>query len=135
MAKAEEINESQLSDDVFELDFDEESVEYYIVDEDDNEIGVCLNENGQLVEYLYEDDPEPEPEPAPQIQDHSANRAVKKQVDDAAQSIKNMRDELGNASEDAKAVAQELKDTAEELQGMLNEVKDSFKIFPSKKKK
>lgn len=131
MAKAEEINESQLSDDVFELDFDEESVEYYIVDEDDNEIGVCLNENGQLVEYLYEDEIEAEP----QIQDHSANRAVKKQVDDAAQSIKNMRDELGNASEDAKAVAQELKDTAEELQGMLNEVKDSFKIFPSKKKK
>lgn len=131
MAKAEEINESQLSDDVFELDFDEESVEYYIVDEDDNEIGVCLNEDGQLVEYLYEDEIEAEP----QIQDHSANRAVKKQVDDAAQSIKNMRDELGNASEDAKAVAQELKDTAEELQGMLNEVKDSFKIFPSKKKK
>lgn len=130
MAKAEEINESQLSDDVFELDFDEESVEYYIVDEDDNEIGVCLNEDGQLVEYLYEDEIEAEP----QIQDHSANRAVKKQVDDAAQSIKNMRDELGNASEDAKAVAQELKDTAEELQGMLNEVKDSFKIFPSKKK-
>ena len=131
MAKPEEINESQLSDDVFELDFDEESVEYYIVDENDNEIGVCLNENGQLVEYLYED----EPAPAPQIQDHSANRAVKKQVDDATQSIKNMRDELGVASEDAKQVAQELKDTAEELQGMLNEVKDSFKIFPSKKKK
>ena len=133
MAKAEEINESQLSDDVFELDFDEESVEYYIVDEYDNEIGVCLNENGELVEYLYEE--ELEPAPTPQTQDYSTNRAVKNQVDDAAQSIKNMRDELGNASEDAKAVAQELKDTAEELKGMLDEVKDSFKIFPSKKKK
>ena len=132
MAKAEEINESQLSDDVFELDFDEDSVEYYMVDENDNEIGVCLNENGQLVEYLYED--EDEPAPASQVPDHSANRAVKKQVDDAAQSIKNMRDELGTASEDAKAVAEELKATADELQGMLNDVKDAFRIFPSKKK-
>lgn len=132
MAKPEEINESQLSNEVFELDFDEDSVEYYIVDENDNEIGVCLNENGQLVEYLYED--EDEPAPAPQVQDHFANRAVKKQVDDAAQSIKNMRDELGTASEDAKAVAEELKATADELKGMLDEVKDSFKIFPSKKK-
>lgn len=127
MAKPEQINESQLSDDVFELDFDENSVEYYIVDEDDNEIGVCLNENGELVEYLYEDEPT-------QVQSTSQG-VVQKQVNDAAESIKNMRDELGTASEDAKAVAQELKDTAQELQGMLNEVKDSFKIFPSKKKK
>lgn len=134
MPRPEEITESELSNEVFELDFDEDSVEYYIVDENDKEIGVCLNEGGQLVEYLYEDEDEPAPAPAPQVQDHFANRAVKKQVDDAAQSIKNMRDELGIASEDAKAVAEELKATADELKGMLDEVKDSFKIFPSKKK-
>ena len=129
----EEIKESELSEEVFELDFDEDSVEYYMVDENDNEIGVCLNENGQLVEYLYEDEEFPADETNP-IHRQAAN-AVKAQVNEATDSIKTMRDELGTASEDAKAVAQELKDTAEELQDMLNEVKDSFKIFPSKKKK
>ena len=123
----EEINENQLDSEVVELEFDDESVEYYIVDEDDNEIGVCLNEDGQLVEYLYEDE-----EPAPS---NHIKEAVQSQVNEAAASIKNMRDELYNSKDDAAEAVKELKAASDELQGMLNEVKDSFKIFPSKKKK
>ena len=123
----EEIDESQLDSEIVELEFDDESVEYYIVDEDDNEIGVCLNENGELVEYLYEEDDAPASNP---IKD-----AVKNQVNEAADSIKNMRDELYNSKDDAAAVVKELKEASDELQGMLGDVKDSLKIFPSKKKK
>lgn len=123
---AEVINENQLDSEVVELEFDDESVEYYIVDEDDNEIGVCLNEDGQLVEYLYEDE---EPSASDYIKE-----AVQSQVNEAAVSIKNMRDELYNSKDDAAEAVKELKAASDELQGMLNEVKDSFKIFPSKKK-
>ncbi len=123
---AEVINENQLDSEVVELEFDDESVEYYIVDQDDNEIGVCLNEDGQLVEYLYEDE---EPSASDYIKE-----AVQSQVNEAAVSIKNMRDELYNSKDDAAEAVKELKAASDELQGMLNEVKDSFKIFPSKKK-
>ena len=125
--KAEEIiDDSQLGEEVFELEFDDDDVEYYIVDEDDNEIGVCVKENGQLVEYLYEE----EPESAPKATDY-----VKKQVSETADSLKNMKEELYKSKDDAQAVAKELKDAKDEIENLLGDVKDSLKIFPSKKKK
>ena len=122
-----EIDASQLSSEVVELEFDEESVEYYLVDEDDNEIGVCLNENGKLVEYLYEDEGTVDVNPV--------KTAVQRQVNEAAASIKNMRDELYNSKDDAAEAVKELKAASDELQDMLDEVKNSLKIFPRKKKK
>lgn len=38
-----------------EIEFSEDDVVYYIVDEDENEIGVCLKEDGKEVEYMYVD--------------------------------------------------------------------------------
>ena len=37
-----------------ELEYSEDDILYYIVDEDDNEIGFALEEDGQEVEYYYE---------------------------------------------------------------------------------
>ena len=37
-----------------ELEYSEDEILYYIVDEDDNEIGFALEEDGQEVEYYYE---------------------------------------------------------------------------------
>lgn len=37
-----------------ELEYSEDDILYYIVDEDDNEIGFALEENGEEVEYYYE---------------------------------------------------------------------------------
>lgn len=58
-----------------ELEYSEEDILYYIVDEDDNEIGFALEEDGQEVEYYYEgfdgddyeaaEEPAAEPEPEP----------------------------------------------------------------------
>lgn len=124
----EVIDENQLDSEIVELEFDDESVEYYIVDEEDNEIGVCLNEDGEPVEYLYETEEGVQPVDPVKI-------AVQNQVTEASQSIKNMRDELSNSKDDALKVAKELKDASDELQDMLSEVKDSLRIFPRKKKK
>ncbi len=37
-----------------ELEYSEDDILYYIMDEDDNEIGFALEEDGQEVEYFYE---------------------------------------------------------------------------------
>lgn len=130
-AKIETIEDKDLDEELVELEFDEESVSYYIVDEDDNEIGVCLIEDGQEVEYMYEDYDEEDDD----SQINASKEAVKKQTQEMSDSLKNMKGELEYFKDDAVDVAKELKDTADELKGMLNEVKDSFKIFPKNKSK
>lgn len=130
-AKIETIEDKDLDEELVELEFDEESVSYYIVDEDDNEIGVCLIEDGQEVEYMYEDYDEDEED----SQINASKEAVKKQTQEMSESLKNMKGELEFFKDDATDVAKELKDTADELKDMLNEVKDSFKIFPKNKAK
>lgn len=123
--KSEIIDESQLDDELIELEFDEDSVEYYIVDKDDNEIGVCLNENGKKVEYLYDDSYK---------KDNNLQSDLDLQVKATAQSIKDVKHELGLASDDVKEVAQELQNAADEIKGLLDDVKSSISIFPKKKK-
>lgn len=45
------------SDELYEVELDEDDIYAYIVDEDDNEIGfILLNENGEEEEYYYADD-------------------------------------------------------------------------------
>ena len=92
----EVIDDSQLQSEVVELEFDDEDVEYYIVDENDNEIGVCIKENGELVEYIYEEETEPI---------KKATDLVKKQAKDTADSLNAMKDELHKSKDDVEAVA------------------------------
>ena len=66
-----EIVEDDEDDEVLELEFSEEDILYYIVDENDVEIGFAIMEDGEEVEYYYEeveveDVPEPEPKPKPE---------------------------------------------------------------------
>lgn len=41
-----------------ELEVSEEDILYYIVDEDDNQVGFAVMEDGEEVEYYYDEDPE-----------------------------------------------------------------------------
>ena len=64
-------NETDEDGEVLELEFSEEDIIYRIVDENDVEIGFAVMEDGEEVEYYYEeveveDIPEPEPEPKPE---------------------------------------------------------------------
>ncbi len=70
-----EIVEDDEDDKVFELEFSEEDIIYRIVDENDVEIGFAIMEDGEEVEYYYEeveveDIPEPDPEPEPEPVEH-----------------------------------------------------------------
>lgn len=113
-----------IDDELVELEFDEESVSYYIVDENDNEIGVCLIENGEEVEYIYEDDDEQLEESSSPVTDKSQN---------IQGSLTQMKDELEDFKGDAQAAAKELKEVSEELQSTMQDLKDSLRIFPKKK--
>ena len=60
---------------MLELEFSEEDIIYRIVDENDGEIGFAIMEDGEEVEYYYEeveveDIPESEPEPEPEPKEH-----------------------------------------------------------------
>ncbi len=64
-------NETDEDGEVLELEFSEEDIIYRIVDENDVEIGFAIMEDGEEVEYYYEeveveDIPEPDPEPKPE---------------------------------------------------------------------
>ena len=92
-----EIVEDDEDDEVLELEFSEEDIIYRIIDENDVEIGFAIMEDGEEVEYYYEEvevedipepDPEPEPEPEPvehgylykmaSIAGHTADKTRKK---------------------------------------------------------
>lgn len=46
-----------VEEEAFEIEFDEDDVQCYLVDEDDNEVGfVLLDENGDEVEYYFADE-------------------------------------------------------------------------------
>ena len=121
---------TQNSEEVIELEFDEDSVEYYIVDENDNEIGVCLNENGKNVEYLYQE-----------IDNFQNEENVRQNIDKlraqakvAKQSLKTVNDELYNVKDEAMDVYSELKGTYKELNSIVDGLKDDLKIFKKWKK-
>ena len=68
-------NETDEDGEVLELEFSEEDIIYRIVDENDVEIGFAVMEDGEEVEYYYEeveveDIPEPDPEPEPEPVEH-----------------------------------------------------------------
>ena len=90
-------NETDEDGEVLELEFSEEDIIYRIVDENDVEIGFAVMEDGEEVEYYYEEvevedvpesKPEPEPEPEPvehgylykmaSIAGHTADKTRKK---------------------------------------------------------
>lgn len=134
--ESEQIDNSELDEELVELEFDEESVAYYLVDEYDNEIGVCLIEDGEQVEYMYEDIEDYEIENIDDEKIHRDNKInrINLETNEVKENIKGMKDELEVFRDDAVDVAKELKETANELQSMMDDVKDSFKIFPKKKK-
>ncbi|MDO5329702.1 MAG: hypothetical protein Q4E88_06400 [Coriobacteriia bacterium] len=111
MAKHAKDN-SELDDEVIELEFDEDSVAYYIVDENDKEIGVCVIENGEEVEYMYDEESE---------------------LADVQEKLNSVKEDLQAFSGDALVSVKELKQTTDELQKAYDEIMNSFKIFGKKK--
>ena len=91
------MSDEQVEFETVELEYSEDDILYYIVDENDEEIGFAIMEDGEEVEYYYEEievedvpesKPEPEPEPEPvehgylykmaSIAGHTADKTRKK---------------------------------------------------------
>ena len=130
-----EIVEDDEDDEVLELEFSEEDIIYRIVDENDVEIGFAIMEDGEEVEYYYEEievedvpesKPEPEPEPEPvehgylykmaSIAGHTADKTRKKaevKIDKVRGATEKQIDKATDAIEKKKKKLKEKKDESD----------------------
>lgn len=106
-----------------EIEYSEDDIEAYIVDEDDNEIGfILLDEDGNEVEYYYDDDEE----------------AAKGESDDdnpydlgiTREGVAEATSDMNDIYRDGVAIAVDLKDALSEIKEAL----DFSDILPTKKK-
>ena len=136
-------NSKEKLDELIELEFDEDSIAYYIEDEDGNEIGVCLYEDGKEVEYLYE--PEAAPKHLADIDDEfeiddedtgfegilgdKVAKSDLKLSPELKENIEKTKEEFADVKDDSIEIAKELKKAAGELNDAYSEIIDTFKIF------
>ena len=106
-----------------EIEYSEDDIEAYIVDEDDNEIGfILLDEDGNEVEYYYDDDEE----------------AAKGESDEGnpydlgitREGVAEATSDMNDIYRDGVAIAVDLKDALSEIKEAL----DFSDILPTKKK-
>ena len=120
--EAEEAEEGEAYETV-EIEYSEDDIEAYIVDEDDNEIGfILLDEDGNEVEYYYDDDEEAdEGEPD---EDNPYDLGITRE------GVAEATSDMNDIYRDGVAIAVDLKDA-------LSEIKEAFDfsdILPTKKK-
>lgn len=118
----EETEEAEAYETV-EIEYSEDDIEAYIVDEDDNEIGfILLDEDGNEVEYYYDDDEEAdEGEPD---EDNPYDLGITRE------GVAEATSDMNDIYRDGVAIAVDLKDA-------LSEIKEAFDfsdILPTKKK-
>lgn len=106
-----------------EIEYSEDDIEAYIVDEDDNEIGfILLDEDGNEVEYYYDDDEEADAgEPG---EDNPYDLGITRE------GVAEATSDMNDIYRDGVAIAVDLKDA-------LSEIKEAFDfsdILPTKKK-
>ena len=106
-----------------EIEYSEDDIEAYIVDEDDNEIGfILLDEDGNEVEYYYDDD----------------EKAAKGESDEGnpydlgitREGVAEATSDMNDIYRDGVAIAVDLKDALTEIKEAL----DFSDILPTKKK-
>lgn len=106
-----------------EIEFNEDDIEAYIVDEDDNEIGfIMLDEDGNEVEYYYTDDADDDGEPE---EDNPYDLGITRE------GVAEATSDMNDIYRDGIAIASELKEALTDIQDAL----DFSDILPGKKKK
>lgn len=106
-----------------EIEYSEDDIEAYIVDEDDNEIGfILLDEDGNEVEYYYDDDEEADAgEPG---EDNPYDLGITRE------GVAEATSDMNDIYRDGVAIAVDLKDALSEIKEAL----DFSDILPTKKK-
>ena len=118
----EETEEAEAYETV-EIEYSEDDIEAYIVDEDDNEIGfILLDEDGNEVEYYYDDDEEADAgEPG---EDNPYDLGITRE------GVAEATSDMNDIYRDGVAIAVDLKDALSEIKEAL----DFSDILPTKKK-
>ena len=118
----EETEEAEAYETV-EIEYSEDDIEAYIVDEDDNEIGfILLDEDGNEVEYYYDDDEEADAgEPD---EDNPYDLGITRE------GVAEATSDMNDIYRDGVAIAVDLKDALSEIKEAL----DFSDILPTKKK-
>lgn len=120
---------SPAEDELFELEFSPEDVAYYLVDEQDNEIGVAVYDaDGNTVEYFYEEGSAPTTVADSEAASGSAanSESADKSTDDTAEStlsraeLKDTAQDLRGVLKDGKETVSELKEAYDDLKGLLD---------------
>ena len=118
----EETEEAEAYETV-EIEYSEDDIEAYIVDEDDNEIGfILLDEDGNEVEYYYDDD-----EGAAEGESDEDNPY---DLGITREGVAEATNDMNDIYRDGVAIAVDLKDALSEIKEAL----DFSDILPTKKK-
>ncbi|WP_418238695.1 hypothetical protein [Ellagibacter isourolithinifaciens] len=106
-----------------EIEYSEDDIEAYIVDEDDNEIGfILLDEDGNEVEYYYDDDEEAAK--GESDEDNPYDLGITRE------GVAEATSDMNDIYRDGVAIAVDLKDALSEIKEAL----DFSDILPTKKK-
>ena len=122
-APEDEESEEDEEYETVEIEYSEDDIEAYIVDEDDNEIGfILLDEDGNEVEYYYDDDEEADAgEPG---EDNPYDLGITRE------GVAEATSDMNDIYRDGVAIAVDLKDALSEIKEAL----DFSDILPTKKK-
>ena len=123
-------------EELYEMEVDEDAILYYIEDEEGNEIGFAIEEDGKPVEYFYaEDEVEeapvpaaaPAPQPAPK-KDEGVLGAIRSKTDGFLAKAEDKLDN-GEMSDETKKImggVAEAADTMKDIKDTLKEFKEAF---------
>lgn len=106
-----------------EIEYSEDDIEAYIVDEDDNEIGfILLDEDGNEIEYYYDDDEE--------AAEGESDEGNPYDLGITREGVAEATSDMNDIYRDGVAIAVDLKDALSEIKEAL----DFSDILPTKKK-
>lgn len=106
-----------------EIEYSEDDIEAYIVDEDDNEIGfILLDEDGNEIEYYYDDDEE--------AVEGESDEGNPYDLGITREGVAEATSDMNDIYRDGVAIAVDLKDALSEIKEAL----DFSDILPTKKK-
>ena len=121
--EAEEETEEAEKYETVEIEYSEDDIEAYIVDEDDNEIGfILLDEDGNEIEYYYDDDEEAAK--GESDEDNPYDLGITRE------GVAEATSDMNDIYRDGVAIAVDLKDALSEIKEAL----DFSDILPTKKK-
>ena len=114
-------DDEELETEVIEMEIEEGDIEAYIFDEDDNEIGFVLLEDGEEVEYYYVEEDEIEGADEAGEPDVSVMRAT----DEKSFNLGLTRDDIQAATDDLNAIYKDGKEVVTELKEAFDDLSQS----------